>query len=152
MHGVVSIKGSPLATVGAMAAGLLTSEKVTLTNVPHLYDLDVLIEELRQLGVMADWTHPHEMTLIASMIKPELKILESHLIAWSPVLLVSLLIRSMRLEMMATESDLLDDRLATTVSLLKQFGGSAEWHDSKLQLSLHHIHGSEVILDGTSVE
>jgi len=152
LHGSVSVKGSPLAAVGSMAAGLLTTDKVTLTNVPHLFDLDVLIEELRQLGVMADWTHPHEMTLLASLVNPELKISESNLIGWSPVLLGALVIRSNRLEMEATEIDMLDDRLATTVSLLKQFGGTAEWYEGKLQLSLHHIHGAEIFLDRSSAE
>src|SRR5690606_11789407 len=109
-------------------------------------------EELRQLGIMADWTHPHEMTMLASMVNAEAKVSESNLIGWSPVMLGALVVRSSRVEMEVSELDLLDDRLIMTVNLLRQFGGSAEWDNGRLQLSLHHVHGSEVVLDGRSAE
>ena len=150
VRGTISVKGSPLATVGAMAASLLTTDKVTLTNVPHLYDLDVLIEELRRLGVAADWTHPHEMTIYASTIQPEPIIHASNLLGWSPALLGALIVRCQRVEMEVTELDLVDERLASTVSLLRQFGGIADWQSGRLTLSTHHLHGSEVELGGAS--
>lgn len=150
VRGTISVKGSPLTTVGAMAACLLTSDKVTLTNVPHLYDLDVLIEELRRLGVAADWTHPHEMTIYAASIHQEPLIHASNLLGWSPALLGALIVRCQRVSMEVTELDLVDERLASTIALLKQFGGNADWQSGRLTLSMHHLHGSEVQLSGTS--
>lgn len=150
MRGAISVKGSPLATVGAMAACLLTTEKVTLTNVPHLYDLDVLIEELRRLGVAADWTHPHEMTIYAASIHPEPTIHASNLLGWSPALLGALIVRCQRVEMEVTKLDLVDERLAATIALLQQFGGIADWQSGRLTLSTHHLHGSEVQLKGAT--
>lgn len=152
LRGSWSVNGSPLAAVGAMAAALLTKEKLTITNVPHLFDLDVLIEELRQVGVMADWTHNHEMTLLSESIKEGYTVAPSNLIGWSPVLLGSLLARTRDVKVVATQSDMLDDRLATVVSLVHKFGGQAHWQSDVLLLELHHPTGVKLALDGVSAE
>lgn len=152
LHGTLAVNGSPLAGVGVMAAALLTSEKITITNVPHLYDLDVLIDELRKLGVVADWTHPHEMTLLAETAQPDQSISQTNLIGWSPVLLGSLIARSHRVTVVASEADLLDDRLAMVISLVRQFGGGADWHNGQINFSLLHSHGIQFTLDGVSAE
>lgn len=144
LRGTIDIKGSPLATVSAMAASILSPQKVTLNNVPHLYDLDVLIEELRQIGIAADWTHDHEMTIFAESVKEGATIRESNLIGWSPSLLAALVARSNTVNMDIATTDLLDERLSATISLLKQFGGQADWHNGKLQLTAQYIQGSEV--------
>ena len=127
-----------------MAASILSPQKVTLNNVPHLYDLDVLIEELRQIGIAADWTHDHEMTIFAESVKEGATIRESNLIGWSPSLLAALVARSNTVNMDIATTDLLDERLSATISLLKQFGGQADWHNGKLQLTAQYIQGSEV--------
>jgi UDP-N-acetylglucosamine 1-carboxyvinyltransferase len=152
LRGTVSVKGSPLATVGAMAAALLTREKVTLTNVPHLFDLDALIDELRQFGVAADWTHPHEMTVYAERVLESIQLNEAHLVGWSPALLGALLVRCQKIEMAVDEIDLLDERLSGSVKLIRKFGGEVDWVAGKLRMSLHHLHGAEVSLDGMMAE
>ena len=50
LRGDVAVSGSKNAALYAIAAGLLTAEPLTLTNVPRIADIDELAEILRALG------------------------------------------------------------------------------------------------------
>lgn len=51
LNGEVSISGAKNAVLPILAATLLTDQKVTVNNVPHLQDVTTTIELLRQMGV-----------------------------------------------------------------------------------------------------
>jgi UDP-N-acetylglucosamine 1-carboxyvinyltransferase len=77
LRGAVSAGGSRQAALWMIAACLLTTEKVTLTNVPHVHDIELMLESLRGLGAAAGWTAAHEVTIHASELTTI--VLPSHL-------------------------------------------------------------------------
>ncbi len=56
LYGEVAISGAKNSALKVMAAALLTDEKLTLTNVPHLADVDMLARLLTQHGALIDFT------------------------------------------------------------------------------------------------
>ncbi len=55
LHGVVKAAGAKNAALPAVMASLLTSEPVTLENVPRLLDVDAAVELARALGKEVRW-------------------------------------------------------------------------------------------------
>ena len=51
LNGEVSISGAKNAVLPILAATLLTDQRVTINNVPHLHDVTTTIKLLRQMGV-----------------------------------------------------------------------------------------------------
>lgn len=64
LSGDVAISGAKNSVLKLMAASLLTSEPVHLTNVPQLTDVDVMCEVLRHLGARVEQSG-HRLTLQA---------------------------------------------------------------------------------------
>jgi UDP-N-acetylglucosamine 1-carboxyvinyltransferase len=56
LYGEVAISGAKNSALKVMAAALLTDEKLTLTNVPQLADVDMLARLLTQHGALIDFT------------------------------------------------------------------------------------------------
>ncbi len=54
LHGEVTIRGAKNATLPLMAAGLLTDERLVLTNVPRLADIETMASLLAQHGIAVD--------------------------------------------------------------------------------------------------
>lgn len=59
LHGSVQISGAKNAALKLMAAATLTGERCRLTNVPEIEDVRVLVETLRDLGVVVDHPAPN---------------------------------------------------------------------------------------------
>jgi len=51
LYGTIEISGAKNATLPAMAAAILTSEKVQLNNVPYLADVATMVELLEKMGI-----------------------------------------------------------------------------------------------------
>src|SRR6266498_1023432 len=51
LSGEIRVSGAKNAALPLMCAGLLTSEQLTLSNVPHLRDVSTMLRLLAQLGV-----------------------------------------------------------------------------------------------------
>lgn len=62
LNGTVRISGSKNSTVALIPAAVLGTEKVTIYGVPHISDVEALIELLEELGVKV--TRPDEETLV----------------------------------------------------------------------------------------
>ena len=54
LRGVIDIAGAKNAALPLMAASLLTTETLTLTNLPHLVDVATMAHLLSELGVEVD--------------------------------------------------------------------------------------------------
>ena len=67
LYGTIPISGAKNSALKVMAAALLTDEKLTLTNVPRLADVDMLLRLLEQHGAAADF-NGSTLTLHASAI------------------------------------------------------------------------------------
>jgi UDP-N-acetylglucosamine 1-carboxyvinyltransferase len=59
LHGRVAISGSKNAALKLLAAATLTGERCRFTNVPEIEDVRVMVETLRDLGVVVDHPEPN---------------------------------------------------------------------------------------------
>ncbi len=79
LHGEVTISGAKNAALPIMAATLLASDNVTISNVPHLKDVTTMMELLGQLGaqlvvdekmnVQVDSNHVNELVAPYELVK-----------------------------------------------------------------------------------
>jgi UDP-N-acetylglucosamine 1-carboxyvinyltransferase len=69
LRGSVELSGSKNATLPIMMAAVLTTDPVTIRNVPRLRDVSTAIGLLGGLGVEARWTGEHELQLQAREIR-----------------------------------------------------------------------------------
>jgi UDP-N-acetylglucosamine 1-carboxyvinyltransferase len=65
LRGEVPISGSKNAALKLLAAATLTGERCRFTNVPDIADVEVLVETLRDLGVVVDHPEPHTYEVAA---------------------------------------------------------------------------------------
>ncbi len=68
LKGSVILSGSKNATLPIMMASVLTDQPLKLRNVPRLRDVDTAVALLQGLGVSAEWTGAHELSLQAAKI------------------------------------------------------------------------------------
>jgi UDP-N-acetylglucosamine 1-carboxyvinyltransferase len=55
LEGSVEISGAKNSALSIMAATLLTKDVCILRNIPHLTDVDTMIEVIRKLGIKVEW-------------------------------------------------------------------------------------------------
>lgn len=65
LRGDVQISGSKNAALKLLAAATLTGERCRFTNVPEIADVQVMVETLRDLGVVVDHPAPHTYEVAA---------------------------------------------------------------------------------------
>jgi UDP-N-acetylglucosamine 1-carboxyvinyltransferase len=66
LNGRITAAGNKNGALPILAACLLTDEPVTLTNVPHIRDVETMVELLAHLGADAEWTGPNEVRIHAT--------------------------------------------------------------------------------------
>src|SRR6266516_6461814 len=66
LHGRIQAAGNKNGALPILAACLLTTEPVTLRNVPRIADVETMIELLNDVGAEADWTGPNEVHVHAA--------------------------------------------------------------------------------------
>jgi UDP-N-acetylglucosamine 1-carboxyvinyltransferase len=64
LRGEVAASGSKNSTLALMAAALLGRGETRLSNVPHLRDVDAMLEILRALGADARWSDDDDHTVV----------------------------------------------------------------------------------------
>src|SRR5215831_19117314 len=73
LHGRIQAAGNKNGALPILAACLLTTEPVTLRNVPRIVDVETMLELLNDLGADADWTGTNEVRVhAADALKQEL--------------------------------------------------------------------------------
>jgi len=65
LSGTIRPTGNKNAALPCIAAALLTSERVTLQNVPRIRDVETLLEILTSLGAEVEWTGEDEVSIVA---------------------------------------------------------------------------------------
>ena len=63
LNGTITIGGAKNATLPLLTCGLLTEERLVLTNVPHLADIDTMVALLRRHGIAVDPVSEDRRTL-----------------------------------------------------------------------------------------
>lgn len=51
LNGIISLSGNKNSTFPCIAAAILTEQEVTLTNIPKIRDVDVMVDILKRLGI-----------------------------------------------------------------------------------------------------
>ena len=68
LNGTIRAAGNKNGALPVLAACLLTDEPVRLTNVPHIRDVETMVELIGDLGADVEWTAPNEVRIHAASI------------------------------------------------------------------------------------
>src|SRR5439155_24458166 len=73
LNGTIRAAGNKNGALPILAACLLTTEPVRLTNVPRIRDVETMVELLRDVGAEVEWEGPNEVRVhAAELAKSEL--------------------------------------------------------------------------------
>ena len=70
LHGEVTPSGNKNAALPLMAASLLTDQPIILNNIPHIRDVQTMLELLQSLGCQVDWIARNRLKIQARNLKP----------------------------------------------------------------------------------
>src|SRR5919201_3036454 len=68
LNGTIRAAGNKNGALPILAACLLTDEPVRLTNVPHIRDVEPMMELIADLGAEVEWTATNEVRIRAASI------------------------------------------------------------------------------------
>ncbi|MCU0611633.1 MAG: UDP-N-acetylglucosamine 1-carboxyvinyltransferase [Candidatus Eisenbacteria bacterium] len=68
LEGTVAPRGNKNEALPALAAALLTEDEVIIDNVPRIQDIDTMLELVRGVGALAEWTAAHQVTIRARSV------------------------------------------------------------------------------------
>ncbi len=71
LYGRIQAAGNKNGALPILAACLLTTEPVVLSNVPRIADVETMIELLNDVGAEADWTGPNEVHVHAADVSKQ---------------------------------------------------------------------------------
>src|SRR4029079_10976629 len=66
LGGTIKAAGNKNGALPILASTVLVQERVTLTNVPRIRDVDTMLELLADIGAEVGWTGPNEVRIDAS--------------------------------------------------------------------------------------
>ncbi|HXT47339.1 MAG TPA: UDP-N-acetylglucosamine 1-carboxyvinyltransferase [Gemmatimonadaceae bacterium] len=152
LAGSIHPSGNKNAALPIIAAALLTDKQVTLENVPHIRDVETLVELIRSLGVTAEWTASNTLVIEAKVVQPSA--LDPELCARiraSILLAGPLLARCGAVTLPPPGGDVIGRRRVDTHFLaLEQLGARVEL-GAHYALSTRGLRGADVFLDEPSV-
>src|SRR5919206_3864113 len=68
LNGTIRAAGNKNGALPILAACLLTDEEVRLTNVPHIRDVQTMLDLISDLGAEAEWTATNEVRVHAARL------------------------------------------------------------------------------------
>ncbi len=154
LSGSVRAAGNKNAALPILAATLLTSEPVTLSNVPRILDVEAMIELIAFAGSKTEWTGPNEVRveaadITATDLDPELcrRLRASFLLAGP------LLARAGKVRIPPPGGDVIGRRrLDTHVKAFAELGAELQnGRDRDYVLSAARLRGRQLFLDEPSV-
>jgi len=153
LSGTIRPSGNKNAALPIVAAALLSESVVHLDNVPHIRDIETLIELLQSVGAVVEWTGQNSLRieshhLVASDLDAGLcaKIRASILLA------APLLARCGEIRLPPPGGDVIGRRrLDTHFLALEQLGAKVSFDGGLLKLSVKGFRGADVFLDEPSV-
>src|SRR3989337_973794 len=77
LHGTIRPSGNKNAALPIVAAALISENPVHLENVPHIRDIETLMELIRSVGAHIEWTAPNSLRISAEHVTA--KDLDPHL-------------------------------------------------------------------------
>jgi UDP-N-acetylglucosamine 1-carboxyvinyltransferase len=152
LTGRIEAAGNKNGALPILAACLLTAEPVTLANVPHIRDVETMMELLADLGADVDWigrndVRVHAADLDSHELDPEL----SSRIRASFLLAGPLLARLRRASVPPPGGDVIGRRrLDPHIHALAELGAEIEM-DGRYDMTTSGLRGTDVFLDEASV-
>jgi len=152
LSGTVRAAGNKNGALPILAATVLASEPVTLTNVPRISDVETMVDLLADLGAKATWTGPNDVHVDASTVsKTELDPELCREIRASFLLAGPLLARFGRAVVPPPGGDVIGRRrLDTHVHAFTEFGVTVELNGA-YDLRVDELLGKRLYLDEASV-
>ena len=152
LSGTVRAAGNKNGALPILAASLLASDEVRLTNVPRIRDVETMVELLGRLGAEAEWTGPNEVRVDPRGVeRTELDPALAREIRASFLLAGPLLARFGQVTVPPPGGDVIGRRrLDTHVHAFAALGASVEI-DGVYQLAVRELRGARVYLDEASV-
>ncbi len=155
LQGEVRVAGNKNAALPMVAAALLTEEPVTLHNLPHIGDVNIMVDLLRNLGVRVVSSKGSSLTLQAANVEtrrlsPEL----CRQIRASILLAGPMLGRFGRVELPPPGGDMIGRRrIDTHLLAFESMGATIEVDAATLQIVIQarRLHGTDIMLDEASV-
>src|SRR5262245_17943150 len=152
LSGTVRASGNKNGALPILAACVLASDEVRLSNVPRIRDVETMVELLADLGADVEWTGPNEVRVDASGVgRTDLDAELAREIRASFLLAGPLLARFGRVTVPPPGGDVIGRRrLDTHVHAFAALG--ADVHiDGVYELSADALHGARIYLDEASV-
>jgi UDP-N-acetylglucosamine 1-carboxyvinyltransferase len=153
LRGEITAKGNKNSALPLIAASLLTSEPMTLRNLPRIRDVSGMLEILSGLGATVEWLDPHTAKICAANVnKTSIDPKLSREIRASLMFAGPLLARFKKATLGLSGGDVIGRRPTDTHWLaLEQFGATFT-HDRKgFQLEAAELAAADVLLDEPSV-
>jgi UDP-N-acetylglucosamine 1-carboxyvinyltransferase len=152
LSGAVRAAGNKNGALPILAATLLTSEAVTLHNVPRIRDVETMVDLLADLGAEAEWVGPNEVHVqAAELVKSEPDEGLCRRIRASFLLAGPLLARTGRATMPPPGGDVIGRRrLDTHIHAFQQLGIEIV-AGRRYELTTDGIRGRHIFLDEASV-
>lgn len=153
LSGEVKLAGNKNSALKLIPAALLLDSPTTLTNVPRIRDVEVMVSLLEQLGAKVSGFGTDTLTIDPTTLSSyELDSTLSSKIRASVVLAAPLLARFGKAIITPPGGDQIGERLLDThFSMMKDFGVSIKREDGKYYLNWDIKKGKNLFLEETSV-
>src|SRR5919202_505300 len=152
LNGRIQAAGNKNGALPIIAACLLTDEPVTLTDVPHIRDVQTMMDLLSDLGADVEWTAPNEVRVHAGDVGSyELDPTRSSRIRASFLLAGPLLARLRRASVPPPGGDVIGRRrLDPHIHALAELGARIEMN-GRYEMTTDGLRGTSIFLDEASV-
>jgi UDP-N-acetylglucosamine 1-carboxyvinyltransferase len=153
LSGRIRAAGNKNGALPILAACLLASEPVTITNVPRIRDVDTMLELLSDLGADAGWTGPNEVRIeTANVAKSAPDVAMCKKIRASFLLAGPLLARFGRATMPPPGGDVIGRRrLDPHIHAFAELGAAIDIGGPTFEMTTDGLRGAHVFLDEASV-
>jgi UDP-N-acetylglucosamine 1-carboxyvinyltransferase len=152
LAGTIRPTGNKNAALPIVCAALLTSDPVTLENVPRIKDIESLLQLVRQTGATAEWTGANTLVITAREVRgdtldPELcKRIRASILLAGPVLA-----RAGAVTLAPPGGDVIGRRrLDTHFLALEAMGAETDFAD-RITFRTKGLRGADIFLDEPSV-
>ena len=152
LTGTIRAAGNKNGALPILAACLLSDEPVRLTNVPHIRDVETMMELIAELGAAVDWTATNEVRVhAASLDSHELDAELASRIRASFLLAGPLLARVGRAVVPPPGGDVIGRRrLDPHIHALTELGATIELN-GRYEMRTDGLRGTHIFLDEASV-
>jgi UDP-N-acetylglucosamine 1-carboxyvinyltransferase len=152
LRGTIQPTGNKNAALPIVCAALLTTEPVTLENVPRIRDIESRVALVRATGAAADWTAPNTLVIHAKTVRGDA--LDPELCARiraSILLAAPLVARTGSAILAPPGGDVIGRRRLDTHVLALEALGATHSFGQRIEFHAKQLKGADIFLDEPSV-